>query len=496
MPFNSLYFAGFFPLVVLLYYAIPQRYRWLLLLVASYYFYMCWQINFAVLIVLSTLVAYFSSIQVEQATSETRKKIFLGINIVLNLGLLLGFKYLGFFGSVVQDVLDRFHILYEVPEFHWMLPVGISFYTFQIVSYSIDVYREEIPAERHLGIFALFVCFFPKVIAGPIERAGKLLPQFRKPHYFEYDLVSDGIKLMFWGFFKKVVIADRLAPLVNHVYATPTDFDGIPLVLATVFFVFQVYCDFSGYSDIAIGSARVLGFDLTTNFNRPYFSRSISDYWRRWHMTLTNWFYDYLYFPVLFRRRNWGVKLATVWAILVTFTLSGLWHGANWTFIVFGLIHGIGLSLESVTKDLRKQWTKWIPPLWYSAVCWLCMFTFLCFVDVFFRANSLAEARYVVVQMITGTIDDLRMLVQAGFAKREILSLFYGLGMGKWEIALGIILILFLVMVEAVQGRFVIRQQLQTWPTWMRWSVYYAFVAAFLLLGAFNNVTQFVYTQF
>jgi len=278
MSFNSLEFLIFFPLVAFLYFCIPYRFRWILLLIASYYFYMCWRAEYIFLIIGSTLVDYFAGLQMAKTTHQAKRKMYLLMSLVVNLGLLFSFKYFNFFNDSMRLVMQRFNIFYDVPAFHVLLPVGISFYTFQTLSYTIEVYRGNKEAERHLGIFAVYVAFFPQLVAGPIERAQNLLPQFYKKHDFDYQRVTDGMKLMLWGMFKKVVIADRLALLVDKVYGDPFAHQGWGLVVGTLFFAFQIYCDFSGYTDIAIGAAQVLGFRLMKNFNRPYFAASISDF--------------------------------------------------------------------------------------------------------------------------------------------------------------------------------------------------------------------------
>ena len=496
MPFNSLQFVWFFPIVIALYFATPHRHRWILLLVASYYFYMSWRVEYALLIMASTLVVYFTSIGIEEAASERRKKLLLGVNVVFNLGLLFTFKYFNFVSSSLQQAFDYLRLDLHLPLLNVLLPVGISFYTFQITSYSIDVYRGEKEAERHLGIFALFVCFFPQLVAGPIERSGDLLPQFYRQYDFDYVRVTDGLMQMFWGLFKKVVIADRLAAVVDHVYAAPHGFGGFSLLLASVFFPFQVYCDFSGYSDTAVGAARVMGYELTTNFNRPYAARSVPEYWRRWHISLTTWFNDYLYLPTVVKRRGWGVKIAVVWALMVTFTLSGLWHGAYWTFITFGMIHGIALCLEFTTRARRKKLTAWIPKTLYSYLCLAFMLCFIVFVDVFFRARTMSDALYIIHHMVTGSLHDVAYLAKAHFSLASIKALLTDVGVPKWDIAIAMELIVFLEVVQLVQSRIVIRQALRLRPPWQRWAVYYGMTVMFLMLGSFNNTVQFIYFQF
>ncbi|MCE7945771.1 MAG: MBOAT family protein, partial [Chlorobi bacterium CHB1] len=312
MLFHSLEFIIFFPVVVAIYFLAPLRFRQFFLLLASYYFYMCWKAEYAVLILLSTGIDYVAALHMHKTSG-------------------------------------RGNIFYEFPLFDILLPVGISFYTFQTLSYTIDVYRSEKTPERNFIKFALYVTFFPQLVAGPIERSTRLLPQFDHEHKFDANRVVSGLRLMLWGFFKKLVIADRLALYVNEVYNNPADYTGLPVIIATYFFAFQIYCDFSAYSDIAIGAARVLGFDLMKNFRQPYLAQSIGEFWKRWHISLSTWFRDYLYIPLggnRVSRLRWYVNLMAV------FLISGLWHGANWTFVVWGALHGSYFVLSLLTQKL------------------------------------------------------------------------------------------------------------------------------------------------
>ena len=337
MLFNSLQFIVFFPIVVAAYFALNAKYRWILLLLASYYFYMCWSYKYIVLIMISTVVDYVAGILMYKLEKQRARKLLLLASLTTNLGLLFFFKYFNFFGDSINFVFERFNIFARVPAYEYLLPVGISFYTFQTLSYTIDIYRRKQKPEYHFGRFALFVSFFPQLVAGPIERSVNLIPQFRQDFKFEYERVKEGILLMVWGFFKKVVIADRLAEYVNLVYNNPADFAGLQNVIATFFFSFQIYCDFSGYSDIAIGSALIMGYRLMTNFRRPYFAASIGEFWHRWHISLSTWFRDYVYISL---GGNRVVKWRYYYNLFITFLVSGLWHGAEWTFVIWGAIHG------------------------------------------------------------------------------------------------------------------------------------------------------------
>ena len=355
MLFNSLEFIIFFPIVVAAYFALKPKYRWILLLLASYYFYMAWNYKYIVLILISTTIDYFAGINIHRSNNPRTRKALLLVSLVANLGLLFFFKYFNFFGDSINYLFDKINIFYNIPAYHYLLPVGISFYTFQTMSYTIDIYNGKQEPERHFGRFALFVSFFPQLVAGPIERSVNLLPQFRKHYDFDYERVKNGILLMVWGFFKKVVIADRLAEYVNMVYNHPHDFGGLHNMIATFFFSFQIYCDFSGYSDIAIGSAMIMGYTLMTNFRRPYFSMSIREFWQRWHISLSTWFRDYVYIPL---GGNRVVKWRWYYNLFITFLVSGLWHGAEWTFVIWGALHGFYLIFAIWTTKLRENFNR------------------------------------------------------------------------------------------------------------------------------------------
>ncbi|MBN1598307.1 MAG: MBOAT family protein [Bacteroidales bacterium] len=399
MLFNSLEFIIFFPIVVALYFAISPKYRWILLLLASYYFYMCWNYKYIILIALSTIIDYIAGILIYRSEKKKLRTLFLLASLGTNLGLLFFFKYFNFFGESINFVIDQFNIFksYHVPYYNYLLPVGISFYTFQTLSYTIDIYKRERSPEYHFGKFALFVSFFPQLVAGPIERSVNLLPQFHKDFKFDYERVKSGILLMCWGFFKKVVIADRLAEYVNEVYNHAPDYHGLPLILATLFFAFQIYCDFSGYSDIAIGSAKIMGYDLMTNFRRPYLAVSIQDFWRRWHISLSTWFRDYVYIPL---GGNRVAKWRWHFNLMATFVISGLWHGANWTFIIWGALHGIYQSSAVLSKKLRGKINDTVgltsSPVTHYILQIVFTFILVIFGWIFFRANSLGDAILVI----------------------------------------------------------------------------------------------------
>ncbi|MFN0058210.1 MAG: MBOAT family O-acyltransferase [Planctomycetota bacterium] len=401
MLFNSVQYMLFLPMVVALYYALPPARRWPLLLGASYYFYMCWRPEYALLLLLSTAVDYWSAIQMAARTTRRARRPFLYLSLAGNLGLLFAFKYFNFFTSSIERAGRELGILIDLPHLNILLPVGISFYTFQTLSYAIDVYRGETRPERHFGYFALFVSYFPQLVAGPIERFDHLNPQLRQPVRFDSANVRAGLQIMLWGFFKKIVIADRLAIYVNQVYGAPGDYAGLPLWLATYAFAVQIYCDFSGYSDIAVGTARILGHKLMVNFRTPYFARSIQEFWQRWHVSLSQWFRDYVYIPLGGNRggpARWYANLCIV------FLLSGLWHGANWTFAIWGALHGSYLVLSLATRKWRSAAAARMQfdrcPRLTAFGSWFVTLQLVIFAWIFFRAQSTADAWHIITHLL------------------------------------------------------------------------------------------------
>lgn len=479
MLFNSIHFLIFFPLVVTLYFLIPHRYRWFLLLISSYYFYMSWRLEYVILILLSTIVDYLAGIAIYNTKNKKKKKIFLGISLFINLGLLFAFKYFNFFSESIRALLTIFTIQLHPITLKWLLPVGISFYTFQTISYTIDVYREKIKPEKHFGIFAVYVSFFPQLVAGPIERAKHLLPQFYQKHLFDYKRITDGIKLMLWGIFKKVVIADKLAIFVDAVYNNPTSYSSSSLIIATFLFAFQIYCDFSGYSDIAIGSAQVMGFDLMDNFKRPYFSRSITEFWQRWHISLYSWFRDYIYIPLGGNRVS---KLRHFLNVFIVFFVSGLWHGANWTFVLWGSLHGFYLIFGEITKHLRQKLSVLIFlskfPKIHSLLQISITFLLISFSWIFFRANNFSDLIYILKSISINFVFDSNKL-----------------GFNFYKIIIAGVLILVLESVHLLQSHIKMREFLSERPLMIRWFIYLLLILFILTFGVFNN-GNFIYFQF
>lgn len=401
MLFNSIDFVIFFIVVTTVYFLIAHKYRWLLLLVSSCYFYMSFVPIYILILGFTIIIDYFAGIFLETSAGKKRKLFLIG-SLIANIGVLAVFKYYNFLNDNISVLLHGAGYKNPIPYLSILLPIGLSFHTFQAMSYTIEVYRGNQRAERHFGIYALYVMFYPQLVAGPIERPQNLLHQFYDKHDFDYDRVVDGLKQMLWGLFKKIVIADRLAIYVNVVYGRYETHSGLTLLMATIFFSFQMYCDFSGYSDIAIGAARVMGFKLMTNFNRPIFAKSTGEFWKRWHISLSTWFKDYLYFPLGGNR----VPIPRLYInLFIVFVISGLWHGANWTFIVWGAINGFYLIFGLVTKKYRDKFNTMIGldkyPALHTFIQVITVFILVCLVRVFFRAKSIQEAVFILKKIFS-----------------------------------------------------------------------------------------------
>ncbi len=420
MLFNSFHFLFFFIVVTSFYFVLPHSKRWLLLLLSSCYFYMAFVPLYILILGFTIIVDYFAGIYIEKAHGK-RRKFFLVCSLIANIGILCVFKYYNFINANFSFLLNGFGVSNPIPYLSILLPIGLSFHTFQAMSYTIEVYRGNQQSERHFGIYALYVMFYPQLVAGPIERPQNLLHQFREKHHFDIDRIFEGLKIMIWGFFKKLVIADRLAIYVNGAYNNVAEQNGMTLLLATIFFSFQIYCDFSGYSDIAIGTAKVMGFNLMTNFRRPILSKSTGEFWKRWHISLSTWFKDYLYFPM------GGSKVSVprwYFNLMIVFLISGLWHGANWTYIIWGGINGFYLVFAIITKKYTDKFNAFIrinkfPRL---KVCSQILVTFLLisFSRIFFRARTVDDAITVIKKIFTfkGTVfnDGTAIILYSVFA--------------------------------------------------------------------------------
>ena len=478
MQFNSFGFLGFFAVLVGLYYAVPQRWRWPLLLLASYYFYSQFQLTYVLLLGYSTLCAYLIGRAMERQETPSRLLLWLGVG--LQLAVLFLFKYVDFFADQLEGafaLLGAGEAL-ALPRLSWLLPAGLSFFVFSSISYVVDVYRRTIPAERHFGHFALYIAFFPKLVAGPIERAAPFLAQLRDGAAFQSAYLVFGLQMLLWGLFKKVVIADRLAEFVNAGFTNPDFQSPVTLIVAVYFYAFQIYCDFSGYSDIAIGLAAILGFRLMENFKRPYFSRSVSEFWgQRWHISLSHWFRDYLYIPLggsRVPRPRWYANHMTV------FLVSGLWHGANLTFVIWGALNGLYQVIYLLTGGARKAVSSRLPALLWGAIGIFLTFHLVLVSWVFFRAESVPQA-WTVLTKISNSLGMLPTLLPS-----------YNWNGTFWT---AVALIGVLVLVELLDEFRSMWGWLGARPIALRWSFYYAVLGCLLVLGNWG-VSQFVYMQF
>lgn len=493
MLFNSLQFLVFFPLVFFLHFLIPCRYRNWLLLLASIYFYMAWKPVFILLVLFSVSLDYGAALLMARTESPHKRKIFLLASLASNLAILGFFKYFNFFTDSVNRAGGLFGLDAALPFLNIVLPLGISFYTFQAMGYAIDVYRKKFPAEKNFFQYFLFVMFFPQLVAGPIERAPNLLGQFYERHDFNYRDATDGLKLAAWGMFKKVVIADRLAAYVDYVYDAPERFTGMPLIIATVFFAFQIYCDFSGYSDIAIGTAQMLGFRLMDNFRRPYFSKSIAEFWSRWHISLSTWFRDYVYIPLGGNRMS---QPRHQFNIFVTFLISGLWHGANWTFVFWGALNGFYILFSRWTAVPREKAARFIglfrAPNLHKAFKVLTTFTLTCIAWVFFRARSFRDALYI----IRSSMVNLGEWWQKLFSwDTEYLKKYLLMDQETSAFLIVIGAIAFMEIVHLIQRHGSIRHMFAQYHWSLRWSLYIVLVLTILMFGKFGE-RQFIYFVF
>jgi alginate O-acetyltransferase complex protein AlgI len=484
MLFNSIEFVFFFVLVTALYFAMPHNYRWHVLLAASCYFYMAFVPVYILILGATIVVDYFAGIFIEGAEGR-RRKLFLICSLVANIGVLAVFKYYNFINFNLSALLHGFDVTNPVPYLSILLPIGLSFHTFQAMSYTIEVYRGNQKAERHFGIYALYVMFYPQLVAGPIERPQNLIHQFREKRTFDYTRVTSGLKLMAVGFFMKVVVADRLSVVVDKIYGDPTAYNSLGLLIGTLFFSIQIFCDFAGYSNIAIGAAQVMGFKLMTNFRAPYAATSVSDFWTRWHISLSTWFKDYLYVPLggnRVRTQRWYLN------IFIVFVVSGLWHGANWTFLVWGAIHASYIVIGSITFKARN----WLATkLFLNRIPFLSTFvTFglVSFAWIFFRAATLADAVYISTNIFVGTPE----LIAKAISNQTIFQPYTS---SLQELILCFVLILLVLGIQQLQTRVDLRQRFDGSHIVVRWSGYVLIILFILGLGVFRSAT-FIYFQF
>jgi alginate O-acetyltransferase complex protein AlgI len=471
MLFNSFPFLIFFLFVTAAYYVIPHKWRWLLLLGASCYFYAFFIPLYLLVLFLIILIDYLAGRKIEPAEGKARKA-YLALSIISNLTVLAVFKYHDFF---VENINHLSAWSFSNSElfllWHLAMPIGLSFHTFQAMSYTIEVYKGNQKAEKHLGMYALYVMFYPQLVAGPIERPQHLLPQLYEKHTLDFDVIVAGLKLMLWGFFMKVVVADRLGIYVDYVYRNADMHGRLALIIGNVFYTFQIYCDFAGYSLIALGSARAMGFVLNENFKRPYLAASLREFWTRWNITLSQWFRDYVYLPMGGSRVN---SLKYIFNICVVFILSGLWHGANWTFIIWGLFHGLAILFGY----FKRKYLTWLVLPKFLAVALTFLFVNFCW--IFFRSQNIGQAITVIkrifgrntVWLIEGELDERSLLIYS---------------------SLGILTIIFTdICAEYFPGRF---NMLHNRRTWARLSSCIFLMVVIVLFGVFDG-SQFIYFQF
>lgn len=482
MLFNSIDFAIFLPIVFLLYWFVANKNLKLqnfLLLVASYIFYAWWDWRFLSLIVFSSAVDYLVGIGLSKTEKSQKRKALLLLSIFVNLGFLGFFKYFNFFSESFAEAYTLLGHPFEASRLNIILPVGISFYTFQTMSYSIDVYRKKLEPTKDVVAFFSFVSFFPQLVAGPIERATNLLPQFFKKRRFDYSVAMDGLRQILWGLFKKIVIADNCAQFVNLTFNNPQDYTASSLAIGVVFFAFQIYGDFSGYSDIAIGTARLFGFNLMKNFSFPYFSRDIAEFWRRWHISLSTWFRDYVYIPLGGSRGSNWLKVRNIFII---FIVSGFWHGANWTFIFWGALNALYFlpllllkrnrqHIEVVAKD------RFLPSL-TDFFKILLTFAITCFAWIFFRANSLSNAFEYISLLFSQSIFDPPNFLALN--KVYILSL--------------LILGFLLMEWKGRETNYAIENFGKSWPKPLKYAFYYSLAMLIFFFG--GKEQTFIYFQF
>lgn len=511
MQFNSIAFMCFFPVVVFLYFLIPKKLKTGWLLLCSYYFYMSWHAEYAILIGGSTIITYISGLlmsdsfyqKFERSDKGTRhvgerkttiKKVVMVSCIILNLGILVIFKYADFFLESINSVLSVCHLSVIPKSFDLLLPVGISFYTFQALGYVIDIYRKDVEAEKNFIRYALFVSFFPQLVAGPIERSKNLLNQIKELEsckLWDFRRITSGAILMVWGFFMKMVIADRISLLVNNVFENYRMFGGTQLLLAAVGFAIQIYCDFGSYSVIAMGAAKIMGFALMENFNTPYFARSIKDFWSRWHISLSTWFKDYLYIPLGGNRKGTCRKAVN---LMVVFMVSGLWHGANWSFVFWGGIHGfyqiVGVIRDSVQCKFQKRL-----PIKKDCLSWRLLqtavtFGLTTFAWIFFRSDTLTDAFIFIRRVVTRP--NPWLLFNGGI---------YQLGLDRIEMNILLFSIGILFMVDLI--RYKKRQTLDVFlfeqNIWFEWMVMIGLIVMIFVFGKYGpafDAQQFIYFQF
>lgn len=482
MLFNSVAFAFFMPIVFLLYWALPHRFRWMALLAANCWFYMSWDPKYIIVILLTTVVSYFSALFIEKTENKKRKKGILVIGVLITLVFLLVFKYTDFALTSVFKVLQLFAIPVQKTTLNLVMPIGISFYTFQMVGYIADVYTGKIKAEHHFGHYALFVSFFPNILSGPIERAANMLPQFKEEKKFIYDDAVYGLRLILLGFLKKMIFADSMSKYVDAVFNHTEGTSGLAFIIAIILFTFQIYCDFSGYSDIAIGVARLLGIRLMDNFKQPYYASSVKEFWQRWHISLSTWFRDYVYIPLGGNRVSKPRKNLN---LLLTFLTSGLWHGANWTFVLWGGIHGLYQIIENTIKSAWKKHHPQTPakhPKTVHTLQTLLTFCLVAYAWMFFRANSITDAIYITTHLFQG-YNWQQALIDTSMSYLSVAKI--------------LLAIVVLMLYDYFSLKKDLLSEMSKLKLPLRWLIYIAVTVLIIILSLHNGIKQeFIYFKF
>lgn len=479
MVFGTLEIWLILPFALIMYYLIPPRFRWSILLIGSFFYLGYFSLPFLVYASIYSILNYFFGRILGQVSNQIyRKRLYL-VFLVLNIGQLLVYKYIDFIIENINWSISLVH-LEPIPYLKLLVPLGISYYTFQCVGYIINIYRKTEKPETHLGYFVIYNLFFPKILSGPIERSERFLPQLRNPKPFNPEQIRHGLKLILFGVFKKLVIAERLGVIINNVYGSVDDFSGLGMIVTMLLQAFYIYTDFSGYTDIALGIANLFGISLTNNFNRPFLAKSISDFWRRWHISLTNWCNDYIFKTIIFKRRRWGKK-ASVYAVFMTFLIIGIWHGPKWTFLILGILQGIAINYEFFTRRKRLQIGSKIPKFLNDLLSRLITYLYFSFSLIFFFAHSFRDSVYFVKNLF----------------KIQGSSIFgNNFGLDNRNVKITLIAMILLIIIEYLDEvgvrsiEFVYRM-----PLVVRWVFYYAIIILIFMFAQFAT-TNFIYLQF
>ncbi len=478
MKFSSFEYIALLGITVVLYYNIPRNFRWLMLLISSIAFLAYISISFVGFTFLFIILNYFIARGIESLHGQKARRLLYLAGILADVGILAFYKYINFFIENLNLLSGAFFDT-SVPYFDVILPVGISFYTFQAIGYLVKVYRGAQPAEKHMGVFAAYMMFFPKFLSGPIERAEHFIPQIRRGGEFDANEASEGVRLILWGMFKKLVVADSFSVIINSTYHNLNEYHGISLIITMFLQTVQIYCDFSGYTDIALGSARMLGIRLTDNFERPFFSPNVSVFWRRWHISLSSWCNDFIFKPVILKRRKWGIWAST-YAVFLTFLVIGIWHGPRWTFVILGVLQGLAINYEFFTKRTRLSVASRLNPQLVMFLSRAITFTFFSFSLIFFNAHSLQDAGYFISHMFTR--------ISLNFSE-------FNLGLNRVDLVISSVAFLIILLVEYMQEKGIaVKMRFLALPRWVKWSFFYVLI--FLLFYFNKNQESFVYVQF